>query len=120
MLCPYDNYEIDDARDRFDTTRVQSWLATTYWWGDTATSETVHRAFANSALIVGVYQPATQVACCRIVSDKTRFAWLADVYVDPPHRHRGLARAMVRFVLAHSDLQTITRFLLATRDAHDL
>ena len=118
MIEQHDAYEIDDDAERFDISRVQKWLATTYWWGDTASLEMVKRCFANSALVIGAYCKNEQVACARLVSDKTRFAWLADVYVDPAHRRKGLARAMVRFALAHPDYQTVSRIVLATRDAH--
>jgi GNAT superfamily N-acetyltransferase len=82
--------------------------------------QAVSRAFDNSALLVGAYHEGEQVGCCRVVTDLSRFAWLADVFVTPPHRQRGLARAMVRFVLEHPECLTITRFILATRDAHDV
>ena len=120
MLKQHEAYEIDDDADRFDISRVQQWLATTYWWGDTANVKMVKRAFAHSALAIGVYHNNAQVACARVVSDKTRFAWLADVYVTPEHRQRGLARAMTRFIIEHPECQTITRFLLITRDAHEI
>src|SRR5512143_2232447 len=120
MVLKHQEYEIDDSRQRFDIARVREWLATTYWWGDTATVENVTRACQNSALIVGAYLNGEQVGCCRLVSDKARFAWLGDVFVAPEHRRRGVARAMVSFVVNHPDFQSVSRFMLATRDAHDV
>jgi GNAT superfamily N-acetyltransferase len=43
---------------------------------------------------------------------------VADVYVDEAHRGRGIARAMVGFALDHPQLSDVTRWMLATRDAH--
>jgi hypothetical protein len=60
-----------------------------------------------------------QAAFARVVSDKTRFAYLCDVWVDQPHRKKGLARAMVRLALDHPDFQTV-KWLLATLDAHSV
>ena len=120
MLRQHGPYEIDDARERFDVATVQRWLATTYWWNgaDEATPQRIARACAHSASVIGAYLDGRQVACARVVSDLTRFAWLADVFVEEQHRGRGLARAMVRFALDHPDYATITRFMLATHDAH--
>src|SRR5688572_5329011 len=103
MIQLHDQYEIDDARNRFDMPTVRQWLSTTYWWGDTATEQAVARTFNNSLLIVGAYHQGQQVACCRVVTDLSRFAWLADVYVVPQHRKRGLARAITRYVLEHPE-----------------
>ena len=42
------------------------------------------------------------------------------VFVAEPFRRRGLAKAMVRFALAHPDHQGISKWMLATEDAHDV
>jgi len=54
-----------------------------------------------------------------VLSDRTRLAYLADVWVDAGHRGRGLAKAMVRRVMDDPELQT-AMWLLATKDAHDV
>ena len=54
----------------------------------------------------------------RVISDRTTFAWLADVYVDAPHRGKGIGKAMVRYALDHSEHQGLRRWVLATKDAH--
>ncbi len=53
-----------------------------------------------------------------MVSDRTRFAWLEDVFVDSAHRGRGLGRAIVKFALEHPDLGDVENWLLGTLDAH--
>jgi N-acetylglutamate synthase-like GNAT family acetyltransferase len=47
-------------------------------------------------------------------------AWLADVFVVADDRGRGIGKRLMEYVMAHPDLQRIRRFMLATRDAHDL
>lgn len=120
MTSTHAGYEIDDTRERLDLARVQQWMATTYWWGNTATLSAVTLAFENSALIVGAYLHGQQVGCCRLVSDRARFAFLADVFVDPAHRKKELARAMSRFAIDHPHVKDVSRFWLVTRDAHDV
>ena len=119
MQKEFGNYEIDDDLSRIDFEKVHEWLSSTYWSPGVA-RERVERAAQFSAMVVGVYQDRAQVGYLRIVSDRTTFAWLCDVFVDPCHRKRGLAKAMVQFALTHPDYQTIRRWLLATADAHEI
>ena len=48
------------------------------------------------------------------------FAYLADVFILPEHRGRGLSKRLMAAVLAHPDLQGLRRWMLATADAHEL
>lgn len=55
-----------------------------------------------------------------MVTDYATFAWLCDVFVLEEHRGCGLGVWLIATVVGHPDLQGLRRFLLATRDAHDL
>jgi GNAT superfamily N-acetyltransferase len=112
-------YEIDDAPERVDFAVVRRWLSETYWSPGVA-REVVERAAKYSSLVIGIYRAGEQVGYCRVVSDRATFAWVADVYVDPAHRGRGLAKEMVRFALAHPEHRGLRRWMLATRDAHSV
>ena len=101
---------------RLDLVRVHGWLRDAYW-SPGVRFDIVERAFANS-LSVGAYAADGQVAVARAVTDCATFAWLCDVFVDPTMRGRGIARAMVRALMADPRLQTLRRWCLATRDAH--
>ena len=61
-----------------------------------------------------------QVGFARVITDRATFAWLADVFVLPAHRGRGLSKRLLAAILAHPDLQGLRRFMLATWDAHGL
>jgi len=112
----YDRFVIDDDRARIDFARVHGWLASSYWTPG-ITRDRVERAAANSALVLGVYDGPEQVAYGRVVSDKARIAYVADIWVDEPYRGRGIGRALVRRMLQDPEFATV-RWLLATRDAH--
>ena len=56
----------------------------------------------------------------RVVTDRATFAYLADVFIDPAARGRGLAVWLMEVISAHPDLQGLRRWMLATRDAHGL
>lgn len=45
---------------------------------------------------------------------------MADVYVLPAHRGRGLAKWLMEVIRSHPDLQGLRRWVLLTRDAHAL
>ena len=61
-----------------------------------------------------------QVAFARAVTDGATFAWICDVYVAREHRGRGVGTWLVDRVLEDLEAQGLQRFLLATRDAHDV
>ena len=52
--------------------------------------------------------------------DRATYAYLADVFVLPSHRGRGLSKWLMECILAHPDLQGLRRWSLVTRDAHRL
>ncbi|HWO12263.1 MAG TPA: GNAT family N-acetyltransferase [Polyangiaceae bacterium] len=117
MQASHQDQELDDGLDRFDFGRCHTWLTAAYWSVGISRAE-VERGFRNSTLVVGTYQGGEQTGCLRVISDRTRFAYFMDVFVDPAARGRGLGRAMVRFALEHPDLAPVYRWLLATHDAH--
>jgi GNAT superfamily N-acetyltransferase len=110
------------STDRADTDldRVWSMLRATYW-SPNIRKDVVERAIANSIVANAIDQATgTQVGFARAVSDRATFAWLCDVVVDEAHRRQGIATAMVRALIDHPELQTLRRWCLATRDAHDV
>jgi len=117
MRAPHNDHELDDALNRFDFARCHAWLTTTYW-SPGITRADVEHGFRHSALVVGAYRDGEQHGCLRVASDRTRFAYFMDVFVDPSARGVGLGRAMVRFALEHPDLALVYRWVLATDDAH--
>ena len=117
MIRSFGAYEIDDKRERVDFDVVHGWLATSYW-SPGVSLERVTKAAEYSSMLVGAYLDGAQVAYLRVVSDHCTFSWIADVFVDPGHRRKGLAKAIVRFALEHPDYIPMKRWVLATRDAH--
>jgi GNAT superfamily N-acetyltransferase len=105
----------DPARIELDT--VSSWLCASYW-SPNIRRDVIERAFANS-VVIGAYTHE-QVGVARVVTDRATFAWLCDVFVAPHARGRGIATAMVRALIAEPSLQTLRRWCLATRDAHEV
>ncbi len=106
-------------RARLDIDLIHDFLSRESYWVPGIRREHVERAIERS-ICFGVYERDSQLAFARVISDGAGFAWLADVFVAKDHRRRGIGRKLIAFVMAHPDLQAIRRFMLATRDAHDL
>ena len=111
-------YELTSDPARLDVEAIHAFLSKTYW-SPGIPRYIVQRAIDNS-LCFGVLLEGQQVAFARLVTDKTTFAYLADVYVLEEHRGRGLSRRMMDAIMAHPELQGLRRMMLATRDAHGL
>jgi N-acetylglutamate synthase-like GNAT family acetyltransferase len=99
-----------------DLTVVHEFLTTSYW-AKGISRETVKLSVENS-LCFGVYIMKVQVGFARLITDRATFAYLADVFIIPEYRHRGLAKMLIKEIINQSDLQRIPRWILATRDAH--
>ena len=111
-------YDISTDKDRLDLDAIHAFLVRSYW-SPGVPRELVARAIANS-MCFGVYLGDAQVGFARVVTDRTSFAYLADVFVLEAHRGQGLSKRLVAEILAHPDLQGLRRVLLATADAHGL
>jgi GNAT superfamily N-acetyltransferase len=111
-------YEVSTDAARLDVKAIHAFLAGTYW-SPGIPLETVKRAIENS-VCVGTYVDGRQIGFARMVTDKSTFAYLADVYVLEEHRGNGLSKRMIEGLLQLQDLQGLRRVMLATRDAHTL
>jgi len=112
-------YLISDDPALVDVDVVHGWLTDASYWARGRTRETVVRSIANS-IPLGVYHRGVTVGFARLVTDRSTFAWLCDVFVLEEHRGAGLGKALVDAAVTHPDLQEVERFVLATADAHDL
>ncbi len=111
-------HTISTDPDRIDVRAVHRFLTGSYW-AKGVPIDVVTRAIRGS-LCFGIYRGARQVGFARVITDGATFAYLADVFVVPAARGRGLASWLLECVLGHPVLQGLRRFLLATRDAHRL
>jgi N-acetylglutamate synthase-like GNAT family acetyltransferase len=112
-------YEISTDAHRLNVEVIHNFLAQESYWSPGIPRAVVERAVQNS-LCFGVYHRAAQVGFARVVTDKSTFALLADVFILSAHRGKGLSKWLMRCVVGHEDLQGLRRFLLLTSDAHGL
>ena len=126
-----DGYLVSSDRRLLDLDAVHRMLATSYWAAGIP-RDVVVQAIAGS-MAYGLYEEGDrsgasddrppslrQLGFARTITDGATFAYLADVWVEPGMRGRGLGRLLVETMLDHPGLQTLRRWMLVTRDAHGL
>lgn len=115
----FGDYELDDDRARVDVPEVARFLSSESYWARGRPVDTIARLIGEATRVVGLYRGARQVGFARVVSDGVAFAYLADVYVLPAHRSRGLGKELVREAVERGPHGRL-RWLLHTADAHEL
>jgi ribosomal protein S18 acetylase RimI-like enzyme len=120
-----DQFVISDSTARVDREVVHRFLADESYWSQGVPRDIVDRSIDHALCFslfdtsaeVGVEQ---QVGFARVITDRSTFAFIADVFVLASHRGRGLGAWLCSAVLEHPDLQGLRRILLGTDDAHSL
>ena len=113
-----DGYLISTDASMLDLEVVHGYLSRSYWAAGVP-EDVVRRSIENS-LCFGVYRGEEQAGFARVVTDRATFAYLADVFVLEEHRGQGIGKWLVEVILSHPELKGLRRWMLATRDAHDL
>jgi GNAT superfamily N-acetyltransferase len=114
-----DGFELDDDRARIQLAAVHAFIGGCSYWARGRSLELMAAAVAGSARVVGLYHEGAQVGFARAVSDGATYAYLADVYVLPAHRGRGLGLELVREMVDRGPLRGV-RWALNTADAQAL
>jgi GNAT superfamily N-acetyltransferase len=118
MTIYKNEYSISTDKDLLNVDHIHSFLSQTYW-AEGIPREIVAKSIEGS-MCFGVYHKENQVGFARMITDQATFAYLADVFITPTHRGKGLSKWLVETILSHPELQGLRRILLATRDAHGL
>ena len=111
-------YSISTDIRRLDLEVIHDFLSASYW-AEGRPLDVVIKSIQNS-LAFGLYKGGRQIGFARVVTDYSTFAYLADVFVLPEWRGQGLGVWLMREIISHRELQGLRRWLLVTRDAHDL
>jgi GNAT superfamily N-acetyltransferase len=112
-------FELDDDPTRIDVAEVHRFLSTESHWAQGRPFEIQERLVREASCVVGLNHEGRQVGFTRAVSDGLAFAYLADVYVLPEFRGRGLCTELVRFTVEEGPYSE-ARWLQHTADAHGL
>ncbi|MEU4693126.1 GNAT family N-acetyltransferase [Actinoplanes sp. NPDC023714] len=114
-------YVLTEDRERVDLDRVHRWLSEESYWAAGRAHDVVARSIEGSLpFSIVLADGGEQVGFARVVTDGATFAWICDVFVDPAHRGHGLGTWLVDSIVESLSERGILRFLLATRDAHEV
>lgn len=111
-------YRISTDKNQLDLKIVHGFLETAYWSPHVPLA-VVKRAIEHS-LTFGVYRESEQIGFARVITDYATFAYLADVFILESFRGQGLGQWLIEVILSHPELQGFRRWMLGTRDAHEL
>lgn len=111
--------EFDCDPARLERDMIYHYLSQQSYWAAGLPRAVFERSLAGS-LCFGVYVAGKQVGFARMITDQATFAYLADVFVLPDWRGRGISKALLAHITAYPVLQNLRRMLLATADAHGL
>src|SRR6266566_7932166 len=104
---------------RLDLDVIHGFLSRSSYWAAGIPRELVARALRHSTCF-GAFDGNEQVGFARVISDHATFAYVCDVFVLDSHRGRGVGKQLMAAVKSHPDLQGLRRWVLFTRDAHEL
>ena len=114
-----DGIELDDDASRIDVGAVHDYLANESYWAEGRPREVVERLVRDAQRVVGVYDGERQVGFARAFTDGVSLVYLADVYILPGYRGRGLGVELVREIVENGPYPDL-RWVLHTRDAQTL
>jgi ribosomal protein S18 acetylase RimI-like enzyme len=114
-----DRLELDDDASRIDVDAVHDYLANQSYWAEGRRREVVEGLVRDAQRVVGVYDGERQVGFARAFTDGVSLVYLADVYVLPEYRGRGLGVELVREMVENGPYADL-RWVLHTRDAQTL
>lgn len=111
--------ELDDDPARIDVDAVHDFLSNHAYWSKGRSREIVERTVREASRVVGLYAGGRQAGFARAFTDGVSVVYLADVYVLPELRGRGLGTELVREMVEGSPWPGV-KWVLHTRDAHEL
>ncbi|MBL7701674.1 MAG: GNAT family N-acetyltransferase [Ferruginibacter sp.] len=116
-------FSISTDKSKLDVDIIHNYLCNESYWAKNIPIGIVNKSIEGSCCF-GLYtnknSALAQIGFARVVSDCATFGYLADVFILDAYRGKGLSKWMIGFIMSCPDLQGLRRWLLATKDAHEL
>jgi len=113
------DFIISTDKKKLNIQFIHNYLCNESYWAKNIPFDVVKKSIEGSCCF-GLYDKKNQVGFARVITDHATFAYLADVFITPAYRGRGLSKWLMEEIMKHPDLQGLRRWLLATKDAHGL
>ena len=109
---------ISQDKKKLDLELIYAFLLKSYW-ANKRTKTQILTSIENS-ICFGVYKKETQIGFARVITDKSTFAYLADVFIVKSEQGQGYAQVLMKEILSDNALIGITNWYLITKDAQSL
>ncbi|NSL86293.1 GNAT family N-acetyltransferase [Chitinophaga sp. Mgbs1] len=110
---------IKAGKEQMDIPLIHRFLDQDSYWAKGISYELVENSLSGS-FCMGAFIDDRQVGFGRLITDYHTFGWLADVFVLPEYRGKGISRQLLAFLLEQPWAKRLRRIMLNTLDAHGL
>src|SRR5882757_9870958 len=114
-----ENVSIKSGKEEMDIKSIHKFLNEESYWAKGISFEFVDKSLGNS-FCVGAFIDGAQIGFGRVITDYYTFGWLADFYVLPEHRGKGVSKKMLSFIIDQPWSKRLRRKMLNTSDGHGL
>jgi GNAT superfamily N-acetyltransferase len=114
-----DGFLFSDDKSKLQVNVIHHYLSAESYWAQNVPYDRVVKSIEGSVCF-GIYHEGKQVGYARVITDKATFGYMADVFVLKEFRGRGLSKQLIQFMMDDPEFKKLRRFMLATRDAHEL
>ncbi len=109
-------YSISTNIDNLDMEMIHQYLSEESYWAQNIPMRLVKQSIENS-LNFGLFHETIQIGFARVVTDKTKFAYLCDVFIVESYQKKGLSSWLMEVIMNHYELRGIRLWILATTSA---
>jgi GNAT superfamily N-acetyltransferase len=113
------SYLFSTDKSKLQVEVIHNYLSKESYWAKNIPLDLVNAAIKGSVCF-GVYFNTNQIGYARVITDGASFGYLADVFILEEHRKKGLSKDLMNFIMSYENFKGFRRFMLATRDAHEL
>jgi len=110
---------IKSGKENMDVKAIHRFLAEDSYWAKGISFERVDNSLTHS-FCAGAFINGQQVGFGRVITDYYTFGWLADFFVLPEHRGKGISKKILSFIFEQPWSGWLRRVMLNTSDAHGL
>ncbi|WP_100643711.1 GNAT family N-acetyltransferase [Alteromonas facilis] len=114
-----DGFFITTEQAKFDMDVIHRFISNSYW-AEGMPRALLEKAVKNSWCFAVLTSDNTLIGFARLITDKATFAYLADVFILPDYRGKGLSKWLVDTIVSQPEVKGLRRMMLATYDAHSL
>jgi N-acetylglutamate synthase-like GNAT family acetyltransferase len=109
---------ITKDKSTLDLPMIIAYLQNSYW-AKTRSVETINKSIEHS-MCFGIYLDDKQIGFTRVVSDRSVFAYLMDVFILDEFQGNGYGKELMHAIMNDPDLVDVENWFLRTMDAQGL